>query len=142
MRTGENLAREGYPGGAPCNGAPMAPGQPWTADHIIESQRLLRDLEYIEPSVIGSRLVGDSVDVLVVTHDQWTTQPELNLERGGGRTFGSAGFTERNLLGLGLGVSLSFRNEPTGRTRTAVMNGRRLFGSQLEGQAPYERHDL
>ena len=112
----------------------VAPGQPWTADHIIESQRLLRNLEYIEPSVIGSRLVGDSVDVLVVTHDQWTTQPELNLERGGGRTFGSAGFTERNLLGLGLGVSLSIRNEPTGRTRTAVMNGRRLFGSQLEGQ--------
>ena len=112
----------------------VAPGQPWTADRIVESQRLLRDLEYVEPSVIRSRLFADSVDVLVETHDQWTTQPELNLERGGGRTFGSAGFNERNLLGLGLGVSLAFRNEPTGHTRTAILNGRRLFGSQLEGQ--------
>jgi hypothetical protein len=72
--------------------------------------------------------------VLVVTHDQWTTQPELNLERGGGRTYGSVGFTERNLLGLGLGVSFAIRSEPTGHTRTADISGRRLFGSQLEGQ--------
>ena len=112
----------------------IAPGQPWSADRISESQRLLRELEYIEPDFVRSRLAGDSVDVLVVTHDQWTTQPELNLERGGGRTYGSVGFTERNLLGLGLGVSLAFREEPTGRTRTADVSGRRLFGTQLEAQ--------
>jgi len=111
----------------------VLPGQPWTADRVIESQRLLRDLEYIEPEVIGSRLAGDSVDVLVTTRDQWTTQPELNLERGGGFTYGSVGFTERNLIGLGLGVAVAFRNEPTGRTRSAELTGKRLFGTQLEG---------
>ena len=41
----------------------VAPSQPWTADHVIESQRLLRDLEYIEPETIRSRLVDDSVAV-------------------------------------------------------------------------------
>jgi hypothetical protein len=112
----------------------VAPGQPWSADRIVESQRLLRDLEYVEPEVIDSRLVGDSVDVQVVTHDQWTTQPELNLEHGGGSTFGSVGFSERNLLGLGLGVSIAFRDEPTGHTRSGELNGRHLLGSQLEGQ--------
>jgi len=66
----------------------IAPGQTWTADKIFESQRLLRDLEYVEPEVIRSRLVDDSVNVLVTTHDQWTTQPELNVERGGGLTYG------------------------------------------------------
>lgn len=111
----------------------MAPGQPWSADRVAETQRLLREIEYIEPEVIRSRLADDSVDVLVVTHDQWTTQPELNLERGGGRTYGSVGFTERNLLGLGVGVSLAFRDEPTGHTRTAEFSGRRLFGTQFEG---------
>lgn len=111
----------------------IAPGQIWTADRVIESQRLLRGLEFMEPEEIRSRLVDDSVDVWVVTHDQWTTQPELNLERGGGRTYGSVGFTERNLLGLGLGVSFALRDEPTGRSRTVELNGQRLFGSQLEG---------
>ena len=112
----------------------VAPSQPWTADHVIESQRLLRDLEYIEPETIRSRLVDDSVDVRVITHDQWTTQPELNLERGGGVQYGSVGFTERNLLGLGVAASVAFRTEPTGRTRSAEFTGRRLFGTQLEGQ--------
>lgn len=112
----------------------VAPGQLWTADRIIESQRLLRELEYVEPGAIRSRLVNDSVDVVVMTHDQWTTQPELNLERGAGRTYGSVGFTERNLLGLGLGLSFAVKDEPTGHTRSGELNGRRLFGTQLEGQ--------
>ena len=110
----------------------IAPGQVWTADKIYESQRLLRDLEYIEPEVIRSRLVDDSVDVLVITHDQWTTQPELNVERGGGVTYGSVGLTERNMMGLGLGVSLAFRSEPIGRSRSLDLTGERLFGTQLE----------
>jgi hypothetical protein len=113
----------------------VAPGQLWTADRISESQRLLRDLEYIEPEVIRSRLVDDSVDVLVITHDQWTTQPELNIERGGGLTYGSVGLTERNMMGLGLAVSLAFHSEPAGRSRSFALTGERLFGSQLEAQA-------
>ena len=113
----------------------IAPGQIWTADRVFESQRLLRQLEFVEPEVIGSRLVEDSVDVLVVTHDQWTTQPELNVERGGGITYGSVGLTERNLMGLGLAVSLAFRSEPTGRSRSFAVTGQRLFGTQLEAQA-------
>ena len=112
----------------------VTPRQLWTADRVTESERKLRDLEYIEPSAIRSRLVNDSVDVLVVTHDQWTTQPELNLERGGGRTFGSVGFTERNLLGLGLGVSVAYNDESTGRSRSGELAGRQLFGTQLDGQ--------
>jgi hypothetical protein len=113
----------------------IAPGQVWTADRVLESQRLLRELEFIEPEVIGSRLVDDSVDVLVITHDQWTTQPELNVARGGGLTYGSVGLTERNMMGLGLAVSLAFRSEPTGKTRSFDLTGQRLFGTQLEAQA-------
>lgn len=112
----------------------FAPGDIWTADRIQESQRLLRTLEYLEPDTIRSRLVHDSVDVLVVTHDTWTTHPELNLERAAERTYGSIGFTERNLLGLGVGLSFAIREEPTGRTRTVGVGARRILGTQLEGQ--------
>lgn len=109
-------------------------GDVWRADRVHETERLLRDLEFIEPDPVLSRLVGDSVDVLVVTHDQWTTQPELNLERGGGRTYGSIGIHERNLLGLGVGLAFSLREDPTGQTRNGSISGRHLFGTQLEGQ--------
>jgi hypothetical protein len=112
----------------------MVPGDIWTADRILESQRLLRGLEYLEPDTIRSRLLHDSVDVLVVTHDTWTTHPELNLERAAERTYGSVGFTERNFLGLGVGLSLLIKEEPTGRTRTFGIGARRMFRTQLEGQ--------
>lgn len=112
----------------------IAAGDVWSADRVRESERLLRDLGYIEADPIRSRLVRDSVDVLVVTHDQWTTRPELNLERGGGRTYGSVGFTEKNLLGLGLSVAVAFRQDPTGRTRSGSLHGQRLFGGPLEAQ--------
>ena len=113
---------------------PLDAGDTWTTERLQETERLLRDLEFIEPDPVLSRVVGDSVDVLVVTHDQWTTQPELNLERGGGRTYGSIGLSERNLLGLGVGLSFSFREDPAGQTRNGSISGRHLFGTQLEGQ--------
>lgn len=112
----------------------FAPGDIWTADRILESQRLLRGLEYLQPDTIRSRLVGDSVDILVVTHDTWTTHPELNIERAAERTYGSVGFSERNLLGLGVGLSFAVKEEPTGRTRTLGIGARRMFRTQLEGQ--------
>ncbi|HEV2104919.1 MAG TPA: hypothetical protein VGU27_04255, partial [Candidatus Eisenbacteria bacterium] len=108
------------------------PGDPWSADRAAETERLLRSIEYIEPDPISARTVGDSVDVVVVTHDQWTTQPELNVESGGGTTSGSLGFTERNLLGLGLGVSASYHHDPAGTSRQASLWGQRLFGTDLQ----------
>jgi hypothetical protein len=112
----------------------FAPGQPWRAERVKETERLLRDLEYLEPERIQSRVVGDSVDVEVVTRDQWTTNPELNLERGGGRTFGSIGLTERNLLGLGVGLAFSLRSEPAGHSHALDVGARRIFHTPLEAQ--------
>ena len=112
----------------------FGPGDRWSADRMLETQRILRDFEFLEPDTVRSRIVGDSVDVLVGTRDQWTTQPEVNLERGGGRTYGSIGFTEQNLLGLGVGLEFVFREEPTGHTHSAEISARRILGTQLEGR--------
>lgn len=110
----------------------FAPGEPWRAERVLETTRLLRDLEYLEPERVSSRAVGDSVDIEVITRDQWTTHPELNLERGGGQTFGAIGFTERNLLGLGVGLSFAVRNEPAGHSHSLDLKARRVFATPLE----------
>lgn len=112
----------------------FAPGEPWRAERVLETTRLLRDLEYLEPERVRSFAVGDSVDVEVVTRDQWTTHPELNLERGGGRTYGAIGFTERNLLGLGVGLSFAVRSEPAGHSHSLDLNARHVFATPLEAQ--------
>ena len=105
-------------------------GKLWTRAAADETMRKLRALGYLLPEPLQYATVGaDSVDVRVVTHDNWTTSPELNLESAGGQKYGAFSFTERNLLGLGTSVSLSYRQDPAGISRLASVTDNALFGS-------------
>jgi hypothetical protein len=109
----------------------FAPGEPWSESRRAETARALRNLDYIEPRRVEGRRVGDSVAVTVETRDSWTTSPELNLERGGGEQFGTIGLAERNLLGLGKSVSLSYHEDPTGISRGLSFTDPMVLGSHL-----------
>lgn len=96
------------------------PGDHWSPARRAESERRLRAFEFLVPdSVVAVAVPGadDSVDVRVFTHDNWTTSPEAAIESGGGQSFGSVAFTERNLLGFGITVSASYREDPAGISR-------------------------
>lgn len=93
-------------------------GDPWSEAVARENERNLRALDFLYPSRIQAREEGDSVVVAVVTHDIWTTSPEFNLESADGNQYGSISFTERNVLGLGKSVSLEFRKDATGSSRS------------------------
>ena len=96
------------------------PGSRWSDARRAESERRLRAFDFLVPdSVVAVAVPGssDSADVRVATHDNWTTSPEATIESGGGQRYGSVSFTERNLLGLGITVSASYREDPTGISR-------------------------
>lgn len=112
----------------------LRPGDRWTAARASESVRLLRTLSFLAPLGIAALPAGDSVDVVVETRDVWSTQPEVNLEGGGGKVFGSLAFTENNLLGLGKSVSLAYREDPIGITRSAVYWDPGVLGSRVQLQ--------
>ena len=107
-------------------------GDVWTAERGRESMRLLRTLDFLDPLSIRAIPVGDSVDVQVDTRDVWTTQPEVNLERGGGRLFGAYAFTENNLLGFGKSISLGYREDPIGITRSIDYSDPGIMGSRVQ----------
>ena len=109
----------------------LRPGNVWTAARGRESVRLLRNLNFLDPLSIRAIPAGDSVDVRVETRDVWTTQPEVNLERGGGKVFGAFAFTENNLLGFGKAVSLGYREDPVGITRSIDYNDPGVGGSRV-----------
>ncbi len=100
---------------------------------LEETARNLRTLDYLVPVRVQAEPAGDSADVVVETRDSWTTSPEVNLEGGGGRTYGTLAFTERNLLGLGTSVSVQFREDPTGSSRSVSLSDGNLFGTHLRG---------
>ena len=107
-------------------------GRTWSPDAADETMRKLRALGFLLPAPLQYRSVGtDSVDVVVVTHDNWTTSPELNLESAGGQRYGAFSFNERNLLGFGTSVDLSYREDPVGVSRSASISDNALLGTHV-----------
>jgi hypothetical protein len=108
--------------------------EPWSAEQGRETLRALRGLSFLDPVVLSATRRSDSVDVLVETRDVWSTITEFNIERGGGQSFGSLAFTERNLLGFGKYVSLNFRRDPAGDSRSIGWLDPALMGSRARLQ--------
>ncbi len=96
----------------------FAEGDLWSEEVARENERNLRALDFLYPSRIRTRVERDSVVATVETHDIWTTSPEFNLESADGNQYGSISFTERNLVGLGKSVSVEFRKDAVGSSRS------------------------
>ena len=110
----------------------LRPGDPWSVERARESMRALRSLGILEPQRIGAIPVDDSVDVRVETRDDWTTQPEFAIQSANGTSFTSISLTERNVLGWGKGISLSYHEAPEGISRDAeALRHRREGDRQL-----------
>jgi len=107
-------------------------GEPFDARRVAESERALRALRFLSPESVLVRARGDSVEVAFHTRDHWTTNPEVNLESGGGNLYGAVSFTERNFLGRGWGVSASYREDPVGITRGLSLRNPHAFGSRWQ----------
>lgn len=107
----------------------LRPRDRWTAARRAEAERRLRGLRFLVPDSLSARPAGDSVDVRVVTRDNWTTSPEISIESGGGQAFGSFSFSERNLAGLGVSVSAATRKDLSGVSHSLFFEDGALAGS-------------
>jgi len=105
-------------------------GREWSEARAQESERALRALDIFSAVRIEGRPHGDSVVVSVRTRDAWTTSPEVTLESGGGKLYGSAQFSERNLLGMARSVSVGYSEEPTGYSRWIEIGDPALAGTR------------
>lgn len=112
----------------------FAPGDPWDDERARETLRILRTLDFLDPIAVRATPRDDSVDVVVETHDVWSTIPEFNVERGGGQTHGSFGFNERNLSGFGKSIAVAYRDDPLGISRSVAWSDPAVAGSRVRVQ--------
>jgi len=110
----------------------FARGDRWSEARARETERALRKLDIFDQVAIDARGRADSAVVSVHTRDAWTTSPEFQLQRGGGRTYGSVALTERNLLGRAKTISLAYREAPEGISRSVEVSDPAVFGSRVE----------
>lgn len=81
----------------------FAEGDRCDPDRLRESARVLRSPGYIRSAVITARRApGDSVDVDVVTHDDWALGGGVAFNASGPRALRAIRITENDLLGRGM----------------------------------------
>jgi outer membrane protein assembly factor BamA len=113
-------------------------GEVFDAELLAESERKLRQLAYLGEATISVKQEdADSVDVSVVTQDQWSTLLSWILSRGGGRTVVGGALEEFNLLGFGKQIYNEIKHEPEGITYTARYRDPQLLGSRWTTQETF-----
>ena len=113
-------------------------GEPYDSARVAETTRNLRALGLFRSVTIDTARVGGRLAVIVDTRDGWTTQVQANARSTGGEFTWSAGLTERDFLGLAIGVGAEYRKDPD---RTAVMfltNWQRIGATRLALDASYD----
>ncbi|HSM51845.1 MAG TPA: hypothetical protein VLA75_10625 [Thermoanaerobaculia bacterium] len=98
----------------------IAPGDPYEARRLAESERLLRAERYLyEATVRPDAYCGGQVDVAVVTRDVWSLKLSAGFNRKGGENDWHVTVQEANFLGLGKDLTVS-RSEDVDRTSTLL----------------------
>jgi hypothetical protein len=79
---------------------------------LAESEILLRGTGFLNPVNISARPAPGGAEVVVETHDQWTTAVTLSFGMSGARRSATFGLSEDNLLGLGKGFLFDLTTDP------------------------------
>ncbi len=89
----------------------FAPGDRFSKRLIDESERLLRKNDYLyEAKIEPVRYENGVVDIRIRTRDLWTLMPSVSLSRSGGENRSGFKIAERNLLGTGTSLRLSYKD--------------------------------
>jgi hypothetical protein len=85
------------------------PGDVFSKRLLEESERLLRQNVYFYDAKIEPvRYADGTVDIRVWTRDLWTLMPGFSVSRSGGENRSRVSISERNLLGRGVSLRLSY----------------------------------
>jgi len=107
-------------------------GEPLREEALAQTERNLRALPFLRQARVQTQPSdGGTVDVVVTTHDAWSTVPRVGLSKVGNRWLWVLGATEANLLGHGKRVEVSRRQDLDRRETHVAFHDPRLAGSRL-----------
>ncbi|MFZ5724351.1 MAG: hypothetical protein ACOY33_11910 [Pseudomonadota bacterium] len=103
-------------------------GDPVDDDLIRESERILRDADFLyDAMILPGEVCPDGVTLLVVVRDIWTLQPNASFKRIGGENSSAIGISDNNILGYGHSLSLSFASNSDRRGVIASYENKHLI---------------
>ena len=114
------------------------PGDPFDQYVLEQTERNLRQLRFIKSAAITAGPPHDGVvDIDVVTQDSWTLDLGGSFGRKGGQTTWSVNLRERNFLGAGKDVGLTYDKETERTNRVVQYHDPALFGAYWTADLTY-----
>ncbi len=108
-------------------------GDTWNRQKLEESERLLRDKDYLYDARIRPvRLCGDRIDIKVIVRDTWTLTGGATFSRSGGENKSGFFINDDNLLGRGINLFLGRENDEDRSGYSLKFSDRELFGSRWQ----------
>ncbi len=103
-----------------------------------ETERLLRSRSYfVDAIIVPETICGSTVNLAVITRDNWSLQPEAYASRTGGESRSGAGFVEGNLLGTGNSAAIEYTEEGDETKYAYSLTTPHLFSSRWRSSIIY-----
>jgi hypothetical protein len=117
----------------------FAEGEPFDARLMAETARLLRQQAYFHDADIRAVSVcNETVDVEVISKDNWSLTPSLSFDRQGGDNTYSIGLRDSNFLGYGKLLALSDGKDIDRHSSELMYQDPNLLGSRLRADVNLE----
>jgi surface antigen Omp85-like protein len=107
------------------------PGDLYLRRMLDETERNLRDLRFIrEPEIQVVGYHDGLVDLEVITHDVWTTNPGISFGRSGGENSSGISLEELNFLGRGKQLQFDYNKDVDRSSYTVTWRDPAIWGSR------------
>lgn len=118
------------------------PGDPFLRRKLDETERNLRELRFIrEPEIRVTGYRDGIVDLEVVVHEVWTTNPGMSLGRSGGENSTSLQIEETNLFGFGKYLAVDYSDDIDRTSYTFRWRDPAILGSRWRNELVYRNSD-
>lgn len=109
----------------------FGPGDCFDPALIAESERLLRDNQFLASATITHRQRDDGdYDLTVTTRDEWSTRVDIRASLDGGPIFKGASLRESNFLGTGQTLELFYLDYKANRDYGIGYHSHQFLGSR------------
>ncbi|MFN2361536.1 MAG: BamA/TamA family outer membrane protein [Marinobacter sp.] len=114
-------------------------GDPYDPALIAESERVLRQREYLTAAWVGvTRVCGDELEVSVLARDTWTLLPTVGGSRSGGENTTNTGLSDPNFLGSGKSAGISYTKDPDRSETSVYYDDPNVLGSHWQSGFAYD----
>lgn len=113
-------------------------GDPLDRKFVQETERILRSRNYLSNAyIIPITVCDNAVDLLVVTQDSWSLEPQFSLSKESEGTKSGFAISDDNILGTGNGFLVGYEENSQRNLIRYQFKNPHIFGSQVATKVYY-----